>query len=126
MEEVIDDIIALGEELAGVPAGSFHWTSRKQSYQLCRATSSNIIMRQLGMDYNKLSKYINSRDRASFYFYYKEHDNNMRGWDAYRVLYNAIKSHWLSNDRKGGVFMDDAEFDIILYRNGIDKLIYGI
>jgi hypothetical protein len=126
MIRAIRDIITLGEELAEVPVGSFHWSSRKQKYQLCRAASCNLIMRELAIDYNRLFDYIKSRDRISFYYYYNQHNNNMAGWDAYRILYKTMKAHWLAPGRKGDNYMDRYEFELILNRNSIPRLMRNI
>ena len=111
----------MGEELAGLTPGSFHWSSRKQKIHLVRVGTSNLIMRELGMDYNELSKYIDTRNRATFYYWYKKHEDFISGWDEYRLFYSNIKSKWLNTDYEEEEYMDSQKFEMILYRNGIPK-----
>ena len=49
--QLIEDIIKTSEELAGIPVGSFHWSSRKQILTITRQCTCNYIMRELAIDY---------------------------------------------------------------------------
>lgn len=121
MLNYIENVIGMAEELGGFTPGSFHWTSRKQDIHCMRMASCNLIMRELGIDYNELSKHITSRDRATFYYWYKQHDDYLSGWDMYEIYYSTLKSKWLNTDYDDEEYMDAAKFEMILYRNAIPK-----
>ena len=121
MEEKINSIIGMSEELAGLPAGSYHSSCRKTEYNLCRGCANNLIMRELSIDYNTLSKYITSRDRATIYVMFEKHDENMENWSHYRCFYEALKAKLLSGN-DSGEYLDRDTYDAILYRHGIQSV----
>jgi len=121
MEEKINNIIAMSEELAGLPAGSYHSSSRKTEYNLCRSCANNLIMRELSIDYNILSKHVTSRDRATIYVMFEKHEENMQHWSHYKCFYEALKSKLLSNHNPGE-YLDREGYDAILYRHSIQSL----
>lgn len=121
MQEQINSIIAMSEELAELPAGSYHSKCRKTAYNLCRLCANNLIMRELSIDYNVLSKYITSRDRATLFVQYENHRKNIEGWSHYKCFYEALKSRYLSN-HKFGEYLDRDKFDTILYRYGVKTI----
>jgi len=118
MEDRINEIIDMSEALADLPAGAYHSPLRQSQYQLCRATANNLIMRELSVDYNTLSHYVESRDRSTLYVHYKNHDDNMSGWKDYKLFYTALKAKFLSGESEQG-FVDSDKFIQILNRNGI-------
>jgi len=120
MRDKISRIIEISEELAGLPAGSYHSSCRKEAYNLCRLCANNVMMRELSMDYNLLSKYIESRDRATLYVQYKNHEGNMEHWEVYRLFYTSLKEKFLANHVEGE-YLDRDRYDTILYRNGIQS-----
>lgn len=118
MEEKISKIIGMSEALAKIPAGAYHSPCREEPYNLCRLAANNLIMREIGIDYNTLSHYIKSRDRATLYMQYKNHKKQIGGWDTYRLFYTSLKAQFLSLSKAGG-YLDRDKFDLILTRNGI-------
>lgn len=119
MEGKISQIIELSEVLADLPPGSYHNPCRKMQYQLCRNAANNIIMREIGIDYNVLSKYIKSKNRATLYTQYKKHEQNMKYWSNYKIFYKLLKSKFLNNP-KDGEYIDSTKFIKILKDNKIN------
>ena len=119
METKISKIIKISEALAGIPAGAYHSSSRERDYNLCRVCANNLIMRELGVDYNTLSKYVTSRHRASFYVQYQKHDANIEGWNEYRYFYNALKEKFLNSSNELE-YMDRDKYDTLLHMHGIN------
>ena len=117
--QLIEDIIKTREELAGIPVGSFHWSSRKQILTITRQCTCNYIMRELAIDYGELAKYITSRDRTTFCYWYNCHDDNMMYFDRYRVFYKALKAALQGENYHSFEHLDSAKFNYILQQNNI-------
>jgi hypothetical protein len=118
LEKKINNIIEMSEALAEIPAGAYHSPSRETTYQLCRAAGNNLIMRELGIDYNELSHYIKSRNRATLYTNHRNHNKYLHGWERYRLFYSSLKAQFLALNKEGE-YIDRDGFDLILTRNGI-------
>lgn len=121
MEEQIAKVIREAEELAGVPAGSYNLTSRRQEYSIMRQAATNFMMIELGIDYNKLSKYVDCRNRTTLYYWRKTHEENIQYWDEYKVLYKSLKNKLQCNDYASYDYMDSSKFELICKQNRITK-----
>ena len=100
LEQEVRKIIYLAEELADIPFGSIRGKSRVRKIVLARHCVGAMLVSGLDIHKDKASELL-ERDRTSFNFYQKKHDefmDNPRIYPAYNEFYDKLLETYFDNE----------------------------
>ena len=99
MQKEINRIKYIAEEIMDIPFGSIDSKKRHRNISLARQVVGAFIVCELGIDIAKASRLMN-RDRTSFYFYKRKHQeymNDNRIYPDYNKLYELVYDRYMSS-----------------------------
>ena len=100
MQKEINKIKYIAEEIIDLPFGSIDSKKRHRNISLARQVVGAFMVCELGIDIAKAGKLMN-RDRTSFYFYKRKHEEYMsdnRIYPEYNKLYFLVTERYLNDD----------------------------
>ena len=100
MQKEINKIKYIAEEIIDIPFGSIDSKKRHRNISLARQVVGAFMVCELGIDIAKAGKLMN-RDRTSFYFYKRKHEEYMsdnRIYPEYNKLYFLVTERYLNDD----------------------------
>mgnify|MGYP002626516450 FL=1 len=99
MQKEINKIKYIAEEIMDIPFGSIDSKKRNRNISLARQVVGAFIVCELGIEIAKASQLMN-RDRTSFYFYKRKHEEYMsdnRIYPDYNKLYELVYDRYMSS-----------------------------
>ena len=100
MQKEINRIKYIAEEIIDIPFGSIDSKKRHRNISLARQVVGAFMVCELGIDIAKAGELMN-RDRTSFYFYKRKHQEYMsdnRIYPEYNKLYFLVTERYLNDD----------------------------
>ena len=100
IQKEINKIKYLAEEILDIPFGSIDSKNRKRNISLARQVVGAFIVCDLGIDIAKASDLMD-RDRTSFYFYKRKHQEYMsdkRIYPEYNKLYKIVYDRYMNDE----------------------------
>lgn len=119
MQKEINRIKYIAEEIIDIPFGSIDSKKRHRNISLARQVVGAFMVCELGIDIAKAGELMN-RDRTSFYFYKRKHQEYMsdnRIYPEYNKLYFLVTERYLNDDES--LFKNK---DSIAWFEELDKL----
>jgi hypothetical protein len=99
MQKEINKIKYIAEEIIDIPFGSIDSKKRHRNIALARQVVGAFMVCDLGIDLAKASELMN-RDRTSFYFYKRKHQEYMsdnRIYPEYNKLYELVYDRYMNS-----------------------------
>jgi len=99
IQQEINKIKYIAEDIMQIPFGSIDGSDRKRNISLARQVVGAFIVCDLGVDIAKACDLMN-RDRTSFYFYKKKHEQYMsdnRIYPEYNQLYTEVYDRYMND-----------------------------
>ena len=100
IQKEINKIKYLAEEILDIPFGSIDSKNRKRNISLASQVVGAFIVCDLGIDIAKASDLMD-RDRTSFYFYKRKHQEYMsdkRIYPEYNKLYKIVYDRYMNDE----------------------------
>lgn len=100
MQKEINRIKYIAEEIIDIPFGSIDSKKRHRNISLARQVVGAFMVCELGIDIAKAGELMN-RDRTSFYFYKRKHQEYMsdnRIYPEYNKLYFLVTERYMNDD----------------------------
>ncbi|HAI20105.1 MAG TPA: hypothetical protein DCM10_20100 [Xanthomarina gelatinilytica] len=100
IKKEVNKIKYIAEEIIDIPFGSIDSKKRHRNISLARQVVGAFIVCELGIDIAKASELMN-RDRTSFYFYKRKHQEYMsdfRIYPEYNQLFELVYKRYMNDD----------------------------
>ena len=119
-EENFKDICDLTTKVLGLPKEHLLVKNRKDKYMIPRAIACIIGRLENGTKHNTISKILGF-NRATIYYYEKQHHKRFKFWAEYRKTFNKVYVAYKNSESDKKTFIRSASIYNHLINNGIQE-----
>ena len=119
-EDNFKEICDLTTKVLGLPKEHLFVKNRKVEYMIPRAVACIIGRLENATKYNTISKILGF-NRATIYYYEKQHHKRFKYWPEYRRIFNKVYIEYKNSESDKKTFIRSASIKNHLIKNGIEE-----
>ena len=119
-EDNFKEICKLTTKVLGLKDNHLEIKSRTEEYMIPRAVACMIARLENGTKHRTMSKIL-KLNRATIYYYEKEHHKRFKFWPDYRRTFNKVYVEYKNLESNKKVFVRSASIKNHLIKNGIEE-----